>query len=219
MDKAEAMPKGAIPPQQGIRAVRKSPGAIFGDYRPADLRLGPKPSVFSSEGLKERWQVAKQAVSSTMSVMHIKKQEIPFVAVDFAKEGQASVIQMYKAMAGGQKEELRGLVTPDLFFQLRASTKSGFKTFEGEVERPKVEFVQAIGDPNDKDHQVFQVTVRIHVKIATDGGEAVPTVSFPVFERVCIKGKDLGEWVICGFLESAQSKLAPLASGLLKKSR
>ena len=54
-----------------------------------------------------------------------------------------------------------------------------------------------------------QVTIKVHLKVSemTSRGvwsEPKPVLSFPVFERVAEKGKDLGQWALCGFRENAK---------------
>lgn len=208
-EKQTKMSKAAQKEQQrqqqneGVRAIRKSPGVIMGEFRPIDFYIGGKPSLFSTPGLKFRWKALKDFFRTTLSVAQIKAHGITFKAQEFAKESQEQVMEMYAALADNDSEYLRQLVTPDLYGAVRKQRQPQLE-FHGEASRPKVEYVIVSAYPDDKDMIAAQVTVRMELNVSTRGGEQQTVTSFPVFERISKKNVDTGSWVIAGFKENSK---------------
>lgn len=199
------MPAGALQANNDVRAVRKSPGVIIGEFRPDELRLGEKPPIWTAARMKEQYQKVKTFMTSTYVVATMKRWDVPFKANEFAPEAQANVIEVFDAISRDDKETLRSSLTLDFYGNVRGqSNKRRSWKFHGQEDAPKTVYIVATQDPNNKEFMCVQVTVRIHIKVQRDGGEVQSVVSFPVFERAISRGGDLGQWQICGFREEAK---------------
>lgn len=124
--KASESMRRAVPKQQApaasdvkdMRLMRVGIGRLIDPYIP--LEPVQRPSLFSTDGLKYRWNHIKKTLRSLVGVAVIKRKKIPFQAMEFAEDAQVQFVQAMYALQADDKLALRNTCTDDTALQLRA---------------------------------------------------------------------------------------------------
>eukprot|EP00041_Stephanoeca_diplocostata_P006895 m.95515 g.95515 ORF g.95515 m.95515 type:complete len:369 (+) comp16601_c0_seq1:68-1174(+) len=203
-----AVPKQQPPPASDVkdmRLMRGGIGRLIDPYIPLEPQL--RPSFFSTDGLKYRWNHMKKTLRSLVGVAVIKRKKIPFQAIEFAEDAQVQFVEAMYALQKDDKLALRNSCTDDTALQLRADYRKKKKfswDFVGQIERPRVIHTSTFAVGEKGQEQYFaQVTVRFHTKQCING-ENREMVDYVVFERFLEAAMD-GKWLMCGKVKPPQS--------------
>eukprot|EP00051_Salpingoeca_urceolata_P012195 m.151257 g.151257 ORF g.151257 m.151257 type:complete len:269 (+) comp17406_c0_seq4:95-901(+) len=152
-----------IPELKEMRLARDSTGVIADPWVPK--LPSDRPSLFSTEGLKYRWQALKKAYRSTISVGIMRFSKCKDFRPDtFAPFGQEMFVAMQEALARQDKHALRDYVTADAYLTLKKQFPGKHDwVFVEELERPRVVHVNLFPVEN-KDNLFAQVTVRFKIR-------------------------------------------------------
>lgn len=168
-----------------------------------------KASLFSLEGLKQRWEHLKKRARSTMSVGVIRRYDKSWKPVPFAKDVQSMLVDVQTLLSEASRSHVPLRLQDKLTAQALSAMKQQAQTphvweFVEEVERPRI--VNVFTFPIDqKTNYYSQVTVRVHIKqrYAPVGKplEERDVVDYVVLEKRIVAPNS--KWRIC-------SKIVPL---------
>eukprot|EP01147_Barroeca_monosierra_P007639 gene7639-589_t len=127
-----------------------------------------RASLFSLEGLKQRWEHIKKRVRATLSVGVVRRYDKTWKPVQFAETVQNNLIQVQEALSEASREfkplHLHDYITAQALTSMKQQSRiPHIWEFVDAVERPRVVHVTAF--PIDKkDNYYGQVTVRVHLR-------------------------------------------------------